>query len=573
MSALIESVIRWTGRNFIAFLVIVAILAAANFAQDELKEFTSVTSERAALTSGEKAVDQHWRTLETDTVNRVAQFEKASTDALKNRIAELDRVLHEKRAAQRLPFERARSIITADSRFVVDLKGDAEIKLLEQEREYLGYVLAAAVSRAQKSVAYAELERLRTIHAAVYSRLMKNQQDQTTLDEGSYLRARVLPWSTEYEQRKELKRSFDELYNANQSAHRQYQIQRNIVAVLDAQDKLLRFEIRREQIDDLLQPVRERYAELDKRYGHNWLAKLSEPVIHVVPTALGILLSIMLVPIGIKAFFYFGIAPWAARRPDICLLPGVSGIIEGDAVPGGDDMSRTKMSSVSLSITVDEAHELLIHPEYLQSSSLRGAKDTKWLLDWSYPLSSLSSGMVALTRIRATALESVTVSSTRDPFSELGIISVPEGSAVVLQPHCLVGVVQRKELPMKISRHWRLGSLNAWLTLQLRYLAFHGPARLIVKGCRGVRIEKAGTGRSINQAATIGFSANLSYSTTRCETFASYLMGKQELFNDKFSGGPGFYVYEETPHFGKKTGITGRGIEGVTDSLLKVFGI
>ncbi len=111
------------------------------------------------------------------------------------------------------------------------------------------------------------------------------------------------------------------------------------------------------------------------------------------------------------------------------------------------------------------------------------------------------------------------------------------------------------------------------MELVLRFLIFHGPAKLIVKGCRGIRVEQAGKGRSINQAATIGFSANLAYSNTRCETFASYLMGKQELFNDKFAGENGFYFYEETPHFGKKTGITGRGIEGVTDSILKIFGI
>jgi hypothetical protein len=50
-------------------------------------------------------------------------------------------------------------------------------------------------------------------------------------------------------------------------------------------------------------------------------------------------------------------------------------------------------------------------------------------------------------------------------------------------------------------------------------------------------------------------------------------MGKQELLNDNFSGTPGFYVYEEMPHAGKRTGITGRGLEGLTDSLLKVFGV
>ena len=102
---------------------------------------------------------------------------------------------------------------------------------------------------------------------------------------------------------------------------------------------------------------------------------------------------------------------------------------------------------------------------------------------------------------------------------------------------------------------------------------FHGPVTLIVKGCRGIRVERATAGRSINQAATIGFSANLAYSVQRYETFMPYLFGKQELFNDNFAGGPGFCIYEETPYFGKASGVTGRGLQGILDSVLKVFGI
>jgi hypothetical protein len=94
-----------------------------------------------------------------------------------------------------------------------------------------------------------------------------------------------------------------------------------------------------------------------------------------------------------------------------------------------------------------------------------------------------------------------------------------------------------------------------------------------VNGCRGARFEAAQTGRRINQSATMGFSANLLYSTTRCETFVPYLMGEQELLNDSFAGAPGFYVYEETPNLGRRRGLTGRGLEGVFDSFLKAFGL
>ena len=104
-----------------------------------------------------------------------------------------------------------------------------------------------------------------------------------------------------------------------------------------------------------------------------------------------------------------------------------------------------------------------------------------------------------------------------------------------------------------------------------------------MQGCRGVQVEPATGGRAINQAATIAFSANLPYSTRRCETFAAYLLGQQELLNDCFGSArgagiseardAGYFVYQEMPHADRKAGITGRGLEGVTDSMLKVLGV
>jgi uncharacterized protein (AIM24 family) len=237
-----------------------------------------------------------------------------------------------------------------------------------------------------------------------------------------------------------------------------------------------------------------------------------------------------------------------------------------------DKAPRAKFSAVSQEIRIGEHEELLVHPDFLQSSADRGRKDTKWVLDWGYPLTSLAAGMVALTRIRGAGAESFVVSSKTDPFAEVGVLELPEGASLVLQPRNLVGVVQKVGRPIWIARHWRFG-LGAWITFQFRYLVFEGPGRLIVQGCRGVRIEAADRGRSIDQGATIGFSANLDYSRRRSETFGAYLMGMRGLFNDNFSGGPGYYVYEEMPYFGKKVGITGRGLEGLTDGLLKVFGI
>ncbi len=178
-----------------------------------------------------------------------------------------------------------------------------------------------------------------------------------------------------------------------------------------------------------------------------------------------------------------------------------------------------------------------------------------------------------LTRIRTDCADSITVSASKEPLTEIGIIELPVGSAIVLKPRFLIGVISLISQPIQITRHWRLTSLHAWLTLQLRYLVFHGPGQLIVKGCRGVRLEPAEAGRNINQTLTMGFSANLEYSTNRGETFTAYLTGKQNLLHDQFAGDNGVCIYEEMPHSQARGGITGKGLEGFTEGVLNVFGV
>ena len=90
-----------------------------------------------------------------------------------------------------------------------------------------------------------------------------------------------------------------------------------------------------------------------------------------------------------------------------------------------------------------------------------------------------------------------------------------------------------------------------------------------------VRTEQpdSGSPRVINQSATLGFSTPLEYRNTRCETFVPYLRGQEDLFNDVFSGAGGLFVYEELPAARRKAGITGRGLEGLLDVVLRPFGV
>ncbi len=283
--------------------------------------------------------------------------------------------------------------------------------------------------------------------------------------------------------------------------------------------------------------------------------------------ALAILAGVMLLPLIIKTFFFFVLAPLAGRLPPIRILPDV----QAQPVP------EPQPSAVSVALDIAPGEELLVQADYLQSSSRPAQKQTQWFLNTRLPFASLASGMFALTRIRPEGATStrVVVSSLNDALGEVSLLELPVGAAMVLQPRSLAGVIKPAGAPMLITRHWRLGSLHAWLTLQLRYLVFHGPCRLVIKGCRGVRAEEPQPGqpRLVNQSATLGFSANLDYRTTRCETFVAYLRGQEGLFNDLFAGGPGRFIYEEMPAGGRHGGISGRGLEGLTDAVLKAFGI
>ncbi len=307
--------------------------------------------------------------------------------------------------------------------------------------------------------------------------------------------------------------------------------------------------------------------ETSVRLARESLDEVAERTRKLAWAAFWLVVLVSLMPVFLKAFWYFVMAPLAVRRPPIRLAP--------DAIPtttSGSPDGGPSMSAVTVNIQLRADEELLVHPEYVQSIATPGEKRTKWLLDGRYPVTSLASGMVALTCIRG-AGETHAISSKRDPLAEVGILDLPPNARFVLQPRYLVGVVQEVCRPIRISSRWNFG-LSAWITLQFRYLLFHGPGRLVVAGCRGVRQEAAGSGRSIDQNSTMGFSANLDYVPRRSATFGAYLFGVNGLFDDGFAGGPGLYLYEEMPYRRRGApGMTGRGLEGVSDLLLKVVGI
>lgn len=282
----------------------------------------------------------------------------------------------------------------------------------------------------------------------------------------------------------------------------------------------------------------------------------------VLKAALATLALIIATPFLIRMFCYFVLAPMAMRRPSIRLrVPEERGVAIAPAAP----------SATSVAVRLAPGEELLVRQGYFQTSSLTTRPKTKWVLNWRRLFTSIATGLTFLVRIRGDG-ETTTISATSDGLAEVTILTLPEGAACVLQPRALAAVAQPIRRPLRISRHWRLGSLNAWLTLQLRYLVFHGPAKLVLKGGRGVRVEAAEQGRVFGQDQLVGFSADLAYSVTRTEPFWPYFFGHQPLLKDRVMAGSGVLIVEEAP-LTARSGTVRRGLEGMIDAGMKVFGM
>lgn len=322
-------------------------------------------------------------------------------------------------------------------------------------------------------------------------------------------------------------------------------------------------------VEEELNELQSRHRQLIQDASKMPIQRAITAVQTVLPTALWILFGVIVVPALLKLLMYYLVAPLADKIPPIKILRQNS-----DFAPA---MPRAENSAVSLEIMIDKDQELLVHSDFLQSSSQSALKNTQWFLDAKFPLTSLAARMTMLVRIRPGQEEPtrVVVSSKQDYLAEVGIVDIPEGASMVVQPRSLAGILKMRNHPTLITRHWRLFSVHSWLTLQFRFLVFHGPCKIILKGCRGIRAESPDptSPRLINQSATLGFSTTLDYSNTRCETFISYFSGKEDLFNDRFAGSNGLFVYEEMPALDRKSGLTGRGLEGVIDGFLKAFGI
>src|SRR5690606_26286396 len=115
-------------------------------------------------------------------------------------------------------------------------------------------------------------------------------------------------------------------------------------------------------------------------------------------------------------------------------------------------------SRVSIETVLQPGEVLRIKEKFLQASDEGLRRQTRFVLDWQIPFTSLACGLVELIEMRndrPSGEYRVTLSNSNDPHVEMAQVEVPSGASLILRPSFLAGVVQREGERLQIKRHWR----------------------------------------------------------------------------------------------------------------------
>lgn len=571
MGHLISVVFQVVRRNLVLFIAILFVLYAATWARTEWRTLHEVISEIPALERSHDAVDRYRSEASVNGTSRINQFRSAGVAALDARLASLELEIASARR-ESVKASMPAVLLKKDGSWEAALVRAAEqrvqLALLLQEKQYLTSLRDHAAAILDRKSAVEEVARLEARSASARASLRAALVTQANRKKAQPLTRWLHVFAN-----KEEDALIEKLTRNAAAADADYAAKTKLLESLPSLTLPGAFSVDQRQLAEAVAPLRDRLEAARSLASENRIIRFYRTMQPLLVGAGLVLLSSWLVPAAIRALFYFVLAPAASRRPPVIIgMPNGSAVFSlAKRLPDGGDSAL--ISAVSRRVTLEPTQEMLLRADHLQSQAAGLTIRTKVLFSWQYILPSIASHLWLLNRIQADRATEIVVSSTADPLEEIALLEIAPGESFILQSRSLVGIVHETGRRPRIRSHWRLGTAHAWLTLQLRYLAFEGPATLIVKGCRGVRLESADQGRAISQDATIGFSGNAAYSTTRTDPFFPYLRGKQALLNDRFAGSDAYYLYEEIPRRARPGHQKNNPFELFIDAGLKAFGI
>ena len=577
MVQILSLALQFTRRYLFFFILIVLLLAGGRWATHEWAAAQVTGNQLAALESSKAALATAQAQMVATTETRIRLASGATTAQLDAAIVALDAqplwVRSDK--AQLSVLDTFRAPDKAIEALGTKVLLASELELRRQAREQLKRLRTHAYLLGNRQAALRFLEQLRLAHSKEHASLVGARQQLAQARSQGGIWGRI-PYTPQANKIAQLEQRVQALRAANSDAQQAYAAQHALLIRVALPANPPAFSVDVQRLQAMSAPIDQQLSELQKRHAQHMVGphrllqafRFLEPFL--LPAAC-IVLGALIVPALLRTLAYFVLAPLASRRPSIVL---------GSAIDGGSTKTAmrevahtTGTSSPSRAVPLKPEETLLVRPDFAQSLPAGARVVTHWLFDWRYALTSIAANLWMLRRITVAERGTVVLSSTSDPLDEIALVDIVAGGAFIVRPGALVGVRYASGAPPRIRSYWRLTTLHAWLTFQLRYLALEGPATLVLKGCRGVRLEHAGSGRTISQDATIGFSIDAQYRTIRAEPFAFYLFGRQPLFYDRFDGTHALFIYEEVPRSARPDRRV-RGPLGVlVDAGLKAFGL
>ena len=309
-----------------------------------------------------------------------------------------------------------------------------------------------------------------------------------------------------------------------------WQHEAKIAALTAANGGLQRAEQLQQQAAARVVALQAEVADLQERID----AALSTPLGRVLVVIeehwrIGLLIggAVLLLPLLSRTAWYFLLAPLAARAAPVQLTSNTK---QGGGFSCSPPVKR-------LTVELGPGESLFARAACVKDYAAAAGKRTHFMWNWSAPLISYAAGLWELTRVDGGESGcSVSLWRGDDADRQLVVVNLTNHPGLVFRPRHLVGITEQPG-GLRLRRRWRLLSLQAWCTLQLRYIMLEGSGQVVLSALGGIEAASPSTGeRCVSQSAVAGFDSRLQYGVRRNETFWPYLRGREPLFDDRFAG-------------------------------------